>query len=52
MNERSPSRLELLEFGERVAMHHLEQVRRWKADELLLQAEREQGEAASSPRPE
>ncbi|MEV0444064.1 DUF6233 domain-containing protein [Streptomyces spectabilis] len=52
MNDHRPSRLELLEFAERVAAQHLAQIRRWREVEQRQQAERAEGERRRPPAPE
>ncbi|MFF2852726.1 DUF6233 domain-containing protein [Streptomyces sp. NPDC058001] len=52
MTDRPPSRLELLAFAERVAVLHLEQIRRWKAAEERRETERRRGEQARPTPPD
>jgi hypothetical protein len=52
MNDRLPSRLELLRFLERVQLGDLERTRRWLADEQRRRQEREQRLAAQPPAPD
>jgi hypothetical protein len=52
VNEKPPSRDELLAFAERVAEIHLAQIRQWRKDEARRRAERERGEVARPPDPD
>lgn len=52
MSDRSPSRLDVLRFLERVQLRDLERTRRWIADEERREAERLRGLAARPPVPD
>ncbi|MEU2284266.1 DUF6233 domain-containing protein [Streptomyces sp. NPDC013178] len=52
MNDRPPSRLELLRFARRVAERHLAEIDRWIADEERRETERQRGIAARPPAPD
>jgi hypothetical protein len=52
VNDRTPSRLDMLRFLERVQAADLERTRRWIADEERRQAERRMGEERRPPPPE
>ncbi|MFG3046286.1 DUF6233 domain-containing protein [Streptomyces sp. NPDC048241] len=47
-----PDRLSLLRFLERVQLRHLEETRRWIADEERRRAEQQRGEQARPPAPD
>ncbi|MER6367408.1 DUF6233 domain-containing protein [Streptomyces mirabilis] len=52
MNDRSPSRLEMLHFARRIAEQQLTQIDRWIAAEERREAERQHGIAARPPAPD
>ncbi len=52
MNERPASRLDQLRFLERVQQQDLNRTRRWIADEVRREAERQRGIQARPPQPD
>ncbi|MFJ3283661.1 DUF6233 domain-containing protein [Streptomyces sp. NPDC086669] len=52
MNDRVPSRIEMLRFVERVQVADLERTRRWIAEEERREAEQQRGLDARPPQPD